>query len=90
MAVALPNSELSDIIATMQNFKKEKILFRADASDEIGMGHVIRMLALGQFLSDNNYEIHLPNVVPGMYVLEIKNDKDIVVEHVKIVIESQE
>jgi hypothetical protein len=41
-------------------------------------------------VGNNNYEIHLPNVVPGMYVLEIKNDKDIVVEHVKIVIESQE
>jgi hypothetical protein len=41
-------------------------------------------------VGNNNYEIHLPNVVPGMYVLEIKNDKDIVVEHVKIAIESQE
>jgi hypothetical protein len=41
-------------------------------------------------VGNNSYEIHLPNVVPGMYVLEIKNDKDIVVEHVKIAIESQE
>jgi hypothetical protein len=41
-------------------------------------------------VGNNSYEIHLPNVVPGMYVLEIKNDKDIVVDHVKIAIESEE
>jgi len=40
-------------------------------------------------VGNNNYEIHLPNVVPGMYVLEIKNDKDIVVEHVKIIIDKE-
>ena len=41
-------------------------------------------------VGNNSYEIHLPNVVPGMYLLEIKNNKDIVVEHVKLAIESQE
>jgi hypothetical protein len=40
-------------------------------------------------VGNNNYEIHLPNVVPGMYVLEIKNNKDIVVEHVKIIIDKE-
>ena len=41
-------------------------------------------------VGNNSYEIHLPNVVPGMYVLEIRNDKDIVVEHVKISVASVE
>jgi hypothetical protein len=40
-------------------------------------------------VGNNSYEIHLPNVVPGMYVLEIKNNKDIVVEHVKIIIDKE-
>ncbi len=77
--IALSNSELSDIITTMQNFKKEKILFRADASDEIGMGHVIRMLALGQYLSDNNYEIHFATRSTNESVLDLLKDEGFIV-----------
>jgi hypothetical protein len=38
-------------------------------------------------VGNNSYEIHLPNVVPGMYVLEITNEQNIVVEHLKITIQ---
>ena len=38
------------------------------------------------FVGTNNYEIQLPNVTPGMYILEITNEQNIVVEHLKITI----
>lgn len=38
------------------------ILIRVDASAEMGAGHLMRMLALGQFLSDAGYEIHFATV----------------------------
>lgn len=63
----------------MQESKKEKILFRADASDEIGMGHVIRMLALGQFLSDNNYEIHFATRSTNKAVLDLLDHEGFIV-----------
>lgn len=40
-----------------------KALIRADASPSIGAGHVMRMLALGQLLFDEGYEIHFSTVL---------------------------
>ena len=37
---------------------KKKIMLRADASAAIGSGHLMRMLALGQLLSDYGYSIY--------------------------------
>lgn len=38
--------------------QKQKICLRADASASMGVGHVMRMMALGQMLVDQGYEVH--------------------------------
>jgi UDP-2,4-diacetamido-2,4,6-trideoxy-beta-L-altropyranose hydrolase len=43
-----------------------KVLFRVDASKEMGLGHLMRCLLLADYLSDFNYEIYfLCNPFPG-------------------------
>ena len=43
-----------------------KVLFRVDASKEIGLGHLMRCLLVADYLSDFNYEIYfLCNPFPG-------------------------
>jgi UDP-2,4-diacetamido-2,4,6-trideoxy-beta-L-altropyranose hydrolase len=37
---------------------KRKILIRVDASSEMGYGHFMRMISLGQLLTDSGYEVH--------------------------------
>jgi UDP-2,4-diacetamido-2,4,6-trideoxy-beta-L-altropyranose hydrolase len=36
-----------------------KIIIRVDISDKIGGGHLMRMIGLGQLLSDHGYEVHI-------------------------------
>ena len=41
-------------------------------------------------VGNNSYEIHLPNMVTGVYILEIRNQNDVLVDRVKVTIESNE
>ena len=42
--------------------KNQRILLRADASPQIGAGHVMRSLALGQLLMDEGHEVHFGTI----------------------------
>lgn len=48
----------------------KRILFRADASSQMGAGHLMRMVALGQFLSDAGYEIHFATIPHNIQLVE--------------------
>jgi len=42
--------------------KKQRFLIRVDASPQIGAGHLMRMLALGQLLLDSGNEVHFATI----------------------------
>lgn len=48
----------------------KRVLIRADASPQIGAGHLMRMLALGQFLSDAGYEVHFATIPYNVRLVE--------------------
>jgi UDP-2,4-diacetamido-2,4,6-trideoxy-beta-L-altropyranose hydrolase len=48
----------------------KRILFRVDASPQMGAGHLMRMVALGQFLSDAGYEIHFATIPHNIQLVE--------------------
>lgn len=41
-----------------------RILIRVDATSEIGMGHLMRMVSLGQILTDHGCDVHFATVGP--------------------------
>lgn len=47
-----------------------RILIRTDASSQMGSGHMMRMLALGQLLSDSGYEIHFATIPHNPLILD--------------------
>ena len=52
---------------------KKKIMLRADASEAIGSGHLMRMLALGQLLSDYGHRIFFITVPNKTGILDYIN-----------------
>ena len=41
-------------------------------------------------VGNNNYEINLPNVVTGVYILEIRNQNNILIDRVKVTVASNQ
>ncbi|MDP9202130.1 MAG: UDP-2,4-diacetamido-2,4,6-trideoxy-beta-L-altropyranose hydrolase [Gemmatimonadota bacterium] len=42
-----------------------RILIRVDATPEIGVGHLMRMVALGQLLDEHGYDVHFATIATG-------------------------
>ena len=53
--------------------EKRKIIFRADGSPTIGMGHFIRTLALAEMLKDDFYCIYATQLPTAYQIREIEN-----------------
>ncbi len=50
------------------------------------IGQVIFSDTYDAFVGNNSYEIHLPNAVTGLYIVEISNQNKVVVDRVKVTI----
>ncbi|MBI1202261.1 MAG: UDP-2,4-diacetamido-2,4,6-trideoxy-beta-L-altropyranose hydrolase [Rhodopseudomonas sp.] len=55
------------------------VLFRTDATAEIGAGHLMRCLGLAQYLRDNGVEVSLATVAPGHRFVDLWRDEGAIV-----------
>ena len=50
--------------------QKKKIIFRADGNSQIGLGHVMRCLALGEMLK-NNFDLFFAIQEPSLPIIQL-------------------
>ena len=59
----------------------KKILIRADANSNIGIGHISRMIALGQLCQSSNFQVHFMTSTKSKYLLKSLNNNDFIIHN---------